>query len=270
MTLPEFSVRQTVLVNVLFVVCMVGGWNALQLTEVEYFHDVTLNQAVIATRWTGASADEVERLVTTNLEEELQTVSNLDEIRSASHSNVSMISVDFDETLNSVEYEAAINDVRSALEQAENLPLDAKEPILREIITAEIAPVIFVVLTDLGDVGPLAIRDVAREAQSRLRELPGVSIVEVRGFQDREVRVLVDRARAALYGLTVDDIALRIRRQNQNLPAGTFQDDAGEATLRAIGDYTSIDVILDTFVRDDGSGTRVRVRDVARVERGLE
>ena len=53
MTLPEFSVRQTVLVNVLFVVCMVGGWNALQLTEVEYYHDVTLNQAVITTAWPG-------------------------------------------------------------------------------------------------------------------------------------------------------------------------------------------------------------------------
>ena len=82
--------------------------------------------------------------------------------------------------------------------------------------------------------------------------------------------MLVDRARAALYGLTVDDIAERLRRQNQNLPAGTFQDAAGEATLRATGDYTSIEEILDTIVREDGAGTRVRVRDVARAERGLE
>ena len=84
MTLPEFSVRQTVLVNVLFVVCMVGGWNALQLTEVEYYHDVTLNKVVITTLWPGASADEVERLITAKLEEELQTVSNVEEIRSSS------------------------------------------------------------------------------------------------------------------------------------------------------------------------------------------
>ena len=46
MTLPEFSVRQTVLVNVLFWVCLVGGCNALRLTEVEYFHDVTLNSII--------------------------------------------------------------------------------------------------------------------------------------------------------------------------------------------------------------------------------
>jgi HAE1 family hydrophobic/amphiphilic exporter-1 len=270
MTLPEFSVRQTVLVNVLFVVCMVGGWNALQLTEVEYFHDVTLNEAVITTVWAGASADEVERLITAKIEEELRSVSNIDEIRSASQSNTSMISIDFDEKLDRVEYEAAVNDVRGALDQVQDLPIDADEPVLREIITAEVRPVIFVALTDVGGVGPLAIRDVAREAESRLRELPGVSRSEVRGLEDREVRVLVDRARAALYGLTVDDVAERVRRQNQNLPAGTFQDDSGEATLRAIGDYTSIEQILGTIVREDGSGTRVRVRDVARVERGLE
>ncbi len=270
MTLPEFSVRQTVLVNVLFVVCMVGGYNALQLTEVEYFHDVTLNEAVIITRWNGASADEVERLLTAKLEDELLTVGNVKEMRSASQSNSSSISMDFDETLNQLDYESAINDVRSALEQAEDLPPDAEEPLLREIITAEIAPVIFVVITDETGVGELAMRDVAREVLTRVREIPGVSQADLRGQQDREVRVLVDRARAALYGLTVADIAERVRRQNQNLPAGTFQDESGEATLRATGDYTSTDQILDTIVREDGAGTRVRVRDVARVEVGLE
>lgn len=270
MTLPEFSIRQSVLVNVLFVVCVVGGIAALSLTEVEYYHDVTLNQAVITTRWTGASADEVERLVTTKLEEELLTVSNVDEMRSASQAGVSMISIDFDETLDEFEYESAINDVRGALEQVEDLPPEADEPILREIITAEIAPVVFVAVTDVGGVGELAIRDVARELESRLREIPGVSTVEIRGLQDREVRVLVDRARADRYGITLSEIAERVRRQNQNLPGGTFQDATGEATLRAIGDYASLDEIRETVIKEDGPGTRVLVRDVATVERGLE
>lgn len=270
MTLPEFSVRQTVLVNVLFVVCLVGGWNALQLIEVEYFHDVTLNQVVVATAWPGASADEIERLVTTKLEEELLTVSDIDEMRSASQSNSSLITIDIDETLDTTEYESAVNDIRGALDQVEDLPPDAEEPVLREIITAEVSPIVFIAVTDVGDVGPLAIRDVARELESRIRELPGISRVEIRGLQDREVRVLVDRGRAHLYGLTVDEIAERVRRQNQNLPAGTFQSDTGEATLRATGDYQSLDEILDTVVADHAGGTRIRLRDVARVELGLE
>ena len=270
MTLPEFSVRQMVLVNVLFVVCLVGGWNALQLTEVEYFHDVTLNQVVITTLWTGASAEEVERLVTTKIEEELLTVTDVDEMRSSSQSNLSMISIDIEETLGQTEYESVVNKIRGALDQVQDLPLDAEEPTLREIITADVSPVIFIAITDVGGVGELAIRDLAQEIKSRARDIPGISTVEIRGLQDREVRVLVDRKRAGLYGLTVDDIADRVRRQNQNLPAGTFQDQQGEATLRAIGDYSSVEEILDTVVSEDDSRSRIRLRDIARVERGLE
>jgi HAE1 family hydrophobic/amphiphilic exporter-1 len=267
--LPEFSVRQTVLVNVLFVVCMVGGCGALRLTEVEYFHDVVLNKVVVSTLWTGASADEVERLVTAKLEEEIQTVSNVDEMRSASQANRSLISVDFDETLEGIDYESAVNDVRGALDRVTDLPPDADEPVVREIISTEIGPVVMIAVTDVGGVGELAVRDMAQEIASRVRDIPGVSKVEVRGLQDREVRVVVDRARAAAYDLTVADVADRVRRQNQNLPAGTFQDGGGEATLRATGDYESIEQILDTVVRDE-VGARIYVRDVARVERGLE
>jgi HAE1 family hydrophobic/amphiphilic exporter-1 len=267
--LPQFSVRQTVFVNVLFVVCIVGGCSALRLTEVEYFHDVVLNQVVVSTVWTGASADEVERLVTAKLEEEIQTVSNVNEMRSASQANLSQISVDFDETLEGIDYESAVNDVRGALDRVTDLPPDADEPVVREIISTEIGPVVMIAVTDVGGVGELAIRDMAQQVASRVRDIPGVSKVEVRGLQDREVRVVVDRARAAAYDLTVADVADRVRRQNQNLPAGTFQDAGGEATLRATGDYASIEQILDTVVRDE-VGARIYVRDVARVERGLE
>lgn len=270
MTLPEFSVRQTVFVNVLFFVCMIGGWNALQLTEVEYFHDVVLNQVVVTTQWTGASADEVERLVTAKLEEELITIGDVEEMRSASQSNISMISLDIDETLENVDYESAVNDIRGAIDQAEDLPLDAEEPSLREIISAEVQDVVFIVVSDTGGVGDIALRDIAQEVESRVREIQGVSKVDIRGFQEREVRVFIDKARANLHGLTIADIAERVRRQNQNLPAGTLQDEFGEATVRATGDYQSVEEILDTVILEEPDGTLVRVRDVGRVERGLE
>ena len=268
--LAEFGVRQTVLVNVLFVVCMVGGCGALQLTEVEYFHDVTLNGVDITTLWAGASAEEVERLVTTKLEEELQTLDDIDEMRSSSQANVSSIAIEFDENLDPAEFEAAVNDTRAALDRVTELPFDAEEPVLEINNTSSWSPVVMIAVTDVGDVGELAIRDLAREAASRMREIPGVSRVQVRGLQDREVRVVVDRARASAYGLTVSDVADRVRRQNQNLPAGTFQAPSGEATLRATGDYRSATEILDTIVREDPGGAHLRLRDVARVEHGLE
>ena len=268
--LTQFSVNQTVLVNVLFVVCIVAGLAALQRTEVEYFHDITTNEVSIVTLWNGASAEEVELLVTAKLEEELKTLDDVEEMRSSSQPNVSLIAIEFDEYLDAIELEAAVNETRSALDRVTELPADAEEPVLEVERSSNWSPVVMIAITDVGDVGELAIRDLAQEAASRAREIPGVSRVEVRGLQDREVRVVVDRARAAAYDLTVDEIADRIRRQNQNLPAGTFEDGAGEATLRATGDYTSIQQILGTVVREERSGARVLLRDVARVEHGLE
>jgi HAE1 family hydrophobic/amphiphilic exporter-1 len=256
--------------NVLFGLCMVAGCAALRLTPVEYFHDVALNEVVITTVWTGASADEVERLVTAELEEELKTIAAIDEIRSSSQANLSDISIDFDETLDEVEYESAVNDVRAAIERATDLPADAERPVLREIITSEISTAVSLAVVDVGGVGPLALREVAQEAATRLRDLPGVNRVNLRGLQDREVHVLVDRDRAARYGLTVLEIADRIRRQNLNLPAGSLEDAEGEARLRATGDYSTLSDLLATVVRDNPDGTQVRVRDVARVDPRLE
>ena len=116
-SLPRFSADQTVFVNVLFFVCLLAGYGAYSRIPVEFFPDVNLNQAVISTVWTGASAEEVERLVTQKLEEELLGVSDIDKMHSVSRANLSSISLDFDEYLDEVGYEAAVNDVRAAIER---------------------------------------------------------------------------------------------------------------------------------------------------------
>jgi len=71
-------------------------------------------------------------------------------------------------------------------------------------------------------------------------------------------------------GAFVLEVADRIRRQNLNLPAGTFVDGGGESTLRARGDYQSQEELLATVVRENPNGTYVRLGEVARLEEGLE
>ena len=98
-SLPRISVEQSVLVNILFFVCLLGGLLAFSRIPVEFFPDVNLNQATITTVWTGASAEEIERLVTQKLEEELLSVVDIDKMHSVSQSDVSTIMIDFDEYL---------------------------------------------------------------------------------------------------------------------------------------------------------------------------
>jgi len=267
-TLPEFSLRQTVLVNVLFFVCLLGGIAAFTRIPIEYYPDVTLNEAAISTVWVGASADEVERLVTQKIEEELSSVTDVDELRSTSQADLSTILIQFDEMLDEAEYESALNDVRAALDRVDDLPADAEEPLMQEIL-AEV-PVVSVAIVDVGGVGPTAIREIARDAGRRLEEMRGVKTADRRGAQEREIRVLVDRDAAGRFDLGVGDVAERIRRHNLNLPAGTFAAERGETTVRAQGDYETVDEILETVVSENPNGTLVRLREVARVEEGLE
>jgi HAE1 family hydrophobic/amphiphilic exporter-1 len=253
---------------VLFFVCLLGGLAAFARIPVEYYPDVTLNSVAVNTVWLGASAEEVERLVTQKLEEELSAVEDIQEMRSVSQADQSEIIIDFEETLDDDEYESAVNDVRAALDRVVDLPVDAEEPFLFELIAS--APVIFLAVVDEGGVGPLALREVSRSLERELERYPGVQSVEIRGAQDREIRVLVDRPAAARYGLTVTEVAERIRRRNMNLPAGTFASGGGEATVRAQGDYADLQEILDTVVAEREGGSLVRLREIAQLESGLE
>ncbi|MDJ0789567.1 MAG: efflux RND transporter permease subunit [Myxococcota bacterium] len=270
MSIAAFSVRQTVLVNVLFFVCLLGGIAAYSRIPVEFFQDINLNEANVITVWTGASGEEVERLVTQKLEEELIGISEIDEIHSVSSAGLSDIGIEFDEYLSEVEYEAALNDVRAAIDRVNDLPADAEEPEIREGKFSEFAPAVMIALLDRGDVGPVALREIARDVKARVRDLPGAKRIEIRGDQDPELRVLVDREAAARHGLTAIEIAERIRRQNLNLPAGTFEDGNGELTLRAQGDFERPEQLLDTVVAESENGLTVRLSEVARIEFGLE
>ena len=77
MTLPQFSVRQVVLVNLLFVVLIVAGLFSAARIPFDLFPDVSFNQALVITAWPGASADDVEKLVTTRLEDEIRQVTGI-------------------------------------------------------------------------------------------------------------------------------------------------------------------------------------------------
>ena len=215
MSLPAFSVRQTVLVNVLFFVCLLGGVIAYQSTPVDFFPEIGFNVALVRTQWTGASADEVERLVTTRIEEELGELEGVKEIRSTSRANSSSIALTFEDALSDEEYDRGINDLRAAVDRVTDLPADSEEPIVTELSTKALFSDMRVAVVDVAGLGDTPLREVAADVKTRLEEVAGVERVEVRGDHDREVRVLVDRDKAARHGLSVVEIADRIRARNR-------------------------------------------------------
>lgn len=270
MSLPSFSVRQAVFVNLLFGIVVVAGLMAAARIPVDLFPDVSFNRAIVVTAWTGASADEVERLVTTRLEEEIRDVEGIKTLTSFSRSGASEIDVEWDETLSDMEYEAAINELRAAIDRVGDLPEDVEEPLIRELSVSEVNNVVMVAISDVGDVGEFTLRAVSRDLERKLERIPGVRKANLRGDRDRELRVIVDRDRAMQVDLTLAEISAVIASNNQNVPAGALTTASSEIRVRGLGNFTTSASLADTVVRKSPDGTHVRLSDIARIEADFE
>ena len=166
MSVPRFSVNQVVLVNLFFFVCLVAGVASFLRTPVEYFPDISFKTTIITTLWTGASAEEVERLITTEIEEEISDITGVRELRSQSSADISSISVNWDETLSQEEYQSGLNTLRAAVDRVRNLPRDAEEPVVRELSIGEVQPSIMIAVVDAGDLGDVPLHEVARHVKT--------------------------------------------------------------------------------------------------------
>ncbi len=271
MSLPDLSIRQGVLVNLLFVLMIMGGLWAAQRIPVDFFPDISFNASQIVTVWSGASPDEVERLVTTKIEDEIDGVSGIKEMFSYSSQGLSEILVEWDETMAPMDYESALNDLRAALDRVDDLPEDAEEILLTELSVSERFEVVMVAVADVGGVGEYTLREVARDLKDRLERIPGLRRAQLRGDRDREIRVWVDAERAHQYDLTLAEIHALIARNNQNFAGGSFTDPSSrEVTVRGLGSFVSPEALAQTVVKKDPDGRHVLLGDVAEVAADFE
>lgn len=270
MSLARFSIRQNVLVNLLFVVVMVGGYFAYRHLPVDVYPDISLDEALITTVWTGASPEEVERLVTKEIEEEIDDISGIKRIVSHSKQDGSVIDVKFDEQMSNADFDRAFNDLRAALDRVTDLPQDAEEPRLIRLSLNEVWPLFQVALVDEGGVGEFVLREVARDLKPRLAALEGVLKVGDMSVRDREFKVLVDRTRLRKYGLTLAEVASVIARNNRNTPAGSFPRGKDELQVRAVGHFSDPLALASTVIKKSPDGHHVRLGDVAKVVSGFE
>ncbi len=259
------------MVNLLFLVLIVAGLLSAARTPLDLFPDVSFNQAMVFTIWPGASADEMEKLVTTRLEDEIRQVPGIKKWTSFSTHGTSEISVEWDETLSEVEQQAALNELRAAIDRVADLPPEAEEPVLRELSMSEIFNIVMIAVMDTGAVGEHTLREVARDLERKLEQVPGVRKADPLGMRARELRVVVDENRALQYDLTLPEISDVIARNNRNIPGGKFESrNAEEITVRGLGNFQSPAELAATVVRKSATGTHVRLDDVAEIIEGFE
>lgn len=223
--------------------------------------DVDLPIAVVATTYVGASPEEIENLISKPLEEGLGSISNVDTITSVSSANVSMVVLQF---VDGTDIDMAAVDMRDKLDQIKSgLPDDADDPM---VIKMDINAIPIMIGVKAENLDLTALNELLEDnVVNRLERIEGVASVDLSGGITREVRITVDPAKLAGYGLTTSTLSGILAAENMNLPSGDLSQGNTTVSVRTIGEFTSIQQINNLPITT-GTGGVIHLSDVARVE----
>lgn len=268
--LTRFSLRNSVPMNLLFIVLVFLGALVVSRMPVDVYPDVSLDEATVHTFWFGASSEDVERLVTDRIEDKILDIRGVDRIISDSKPDLSRIRVKFRESLSPSEFDAALRQLRASVDQVTDLPPDAEKPVVTKISVAEIFFLLFVVIEDVDGVGEQVLHELAYQLKSTLRDVPGVGKVDDQFIRDREVHVLVNHDELRKYGQTLQDIATVMEQYNRDVPSGNLTGPEGDLTIRAVGGVVHPEQLGSIVVFKNPRGGHVYLRDVAKIRAGFE
>src|SRR6478672_598799 len=263
--LAEICIRRPVFATMIVLSLVVVGSASYFRLGVDRFPSVDLPTVSIRTNLPGASAEEVESLVTQQIEEVVNTVDGIDELRSISGQGTSIVIATFKLDRN---LESAAQDVRDRVNSlGRSLPDDATPPVVQKFDN-DSTPVITIALS-----GDRSIRELTEFADKTVRvqleRVSGVGEVRVVGGLDRAINIWIDAERLAAYQIPVTAVNSALNRQNADVPGGNVTTGREELVLRTLGRYTDPRAFEDLVIANV-NGSPIHIRDVGRVEDGTK
>ncbi len=265
MSISEICIKRPVFTWVLVAAPVVLGLVSYGSLGVDLFPNVDFPVCTVTTVLQGASVEEMETTVTKPIEDIINTVSGIDEMRSTTMEGVSVVTVQF---LLSKNGDVGTQEVRDKVNSIlRDLPDQTEAPIIDKFETGSM-PVLTIAVSGRRD-----FREITELARKRIKErletVNGVGAVTLVGGRVRAMNIVVDTDKLAAYNLTVEDVRLSLLRQNLEVPGGRVNQGPRELVLRTLGRLKDADEFNRLIVANRG-GYLVRVSDIGRAEDSFE
>ena len=265
MKISEICVRRPVFATMLvglLVVVGIASWKGL---GVDLFPNIDIPIVTVTTTLAGASPEEIETTITKPIEEAVNTVSGIDELRSTSREGVSAVVIRF---LLEKKGEEAAQDVRDRVATIiKNLPEGTDPPVIVKF-DIDAAPVMTIAVSGSRDM-----REITKIADDQVKQVletvNGVGAVSIVGGRKRAVNVYVNPSRMEAFGLSVPQVKAALQAQNLEIPGGRVETGTRELVLRTMGRMPSVEDFQQLIVANIG-GRPIMVRDIGWVENGEE
>lgn len=266
MSIWDLCIRRPVFTLVLVATPIVLGIASYARLGVELFPNVDMPLVTVTTTLRGASVEEMETSVTKLIEEAVNTVSGIDELRSTTKEGFSQVIVQFKLERNgdvaAREVDAKIQTILSRLPQGADRPIVDK-------LALDAAPVLTIAVSGRRDA-----REITELARKRIKEnletITGVGSVAMIGGRTRAIQVILDPDKMYQYdNLTVEDVHTALVRENREQPGGRVDRGQSEFVLRTLG-RVERPTDLAKLIVGNRNGEPIRIEDIGRVEDGIE
>ena len=263
--LAEICVKRPIFATVLILVICVVGLAGYGKLGVDRFPQVDFPVVTVTTRLPGAAPEDVESEITDKIEEAVNSISSIDELRSVSSEGISQVFITFllekDVDVASQEVRDRVNTIIPELPKNIDLPTVGK-------VDPGVSPVLYISLH-----ANRPIQEITEFADKKVRRLieniSGVGQVTVLGGRKRQVNVFLDPVRLRSEGLTAANVQRAILGQNLTMPGGRLDTGPEQLTLRIHGRVTHADDIGDVVVAQKDNHS-IKIRDIGRIEDGAE
>lgn len=263
MSIPSFSVKNSVLVNMLMLVILASGVVFAVTLQREMFPESRPDKLLVSAIYPGVQPEDVEKSVTIKVEEALRRLEGIEKVESSISESASFTTLTLSQSVDDVD--ALMQEVRNELDAIQDIPDDVERLSLRKV-EPQLPVIAIAVFTDEGE---RALKNAAQDLRDELLKLPGVSRVEVNGIRTDEIYVDVSPEKLLEYDVTFAEIASAIRNENVDVSGGQLKGDRSSIAVRTVGEEQLAANLEDIVVKAQPDGRQVLLKDVATLKDGF-
>lgn len=258
-SLIRYFVRFPVTGDMLMIAILIAGTISMLNLKSNFFPETPSKEIQIQIVYPGASPEEVEEGVVAKIEDNLKGIAGLDQVKSVcteNSANITVTVLDEDQT------DEILQDVQNAVDRIASFPVGMEPPIIfkRDQVNFAISFAVTgegMALTDL--------KRTARNIETDLRAMEGISQVTLSGFPDEEIEIALREERLLELGLTIDEVSQAVRSANIEVTGGKIKTDREELLIRGrYREYRAAD-LADIVVRAEPDGRVIRLGEVAEL-----
>ena len=259
----SFFAKHPTAANLLMLIILVAGVASLPNLKRETFPEIQSNKIQVSVFYPGASTKEVEQALCLPMEQAVDGLNDVEKISCEAREGIASLTV---EALEGSNVSQLLNDVKTEIDAIDNFPELAEKPIVRELGRDQ--HLISLALT--ADIPDFELKEYAEIIKQKLKREPGISIVDIKGFSDHQLKIELSQYKLRQYGLSPGDVARLIKRQNIKLPSGDITAEGKTILIRFDQQQLDTKSLGNLVIKSTASGAQLKLKEIANITEGFE